>query len=443
MSHQQQQEKMKRALIVGGSIAGLLSARIIADFFEEVIIVERDCLDQGMNPRTGVPQSTQPHVLLTQGYRILKELFPSIEYDLLEAGAIPIDWGQDFRYFIFDGWNAVHDKPTDLKSFSCTRPLLEGVIRHHVGQLANVRILSPYRVEGLIGKPTAVSGVRCTKVGDKNESHLIQADLTIDASGRSSNAQKWLSQLQVSLPSVDVVDAGLGYATRRYRIRSWDYPWKIMVLNHEPPSNRRLGYIARIEDDEFIATLGGYCKDYPPTAHDEFIKYAKELIHPAFYDVIAHAEPASEIKAHRATANRLYRYDKLKCMPQGFVALGDSVCALCPPYGQGLTVSAISALALGDWVENRAVGSDSLVFQKSLYKQIKPSWQLATTFDTGFENSEGKYSRSLFDKLSMRYLQTLITKAQKDSHLSVRLARITHMIDSPLNFFHPRILMKL
>lgn len=441
------QRKLNRAIIIGGSIAGLLSARVIADFFEEVVIIERDDIGKGTPVRKGVPQSTQPHVLLTKGYRIVKTLFPSIDQDLLKEGAIPIDWGQDFRYFIFGGWNAVHNEATDLQSFSCTRPLLERVIRQRVKRIPNIRILSPYKVKALVGNSALISGVTYARSGERGEEHTLHADLIVDASGRSSNTTKWLSELCIPLPVVEVVDAALGYATQRYRMPPiWDKSWKIMVLNHEPPHNRRLGYIAQIEGNEFIATLGGYCKDYPPIEQKKFVEYAKQLVHPAFYDVITQAEPVSEIIAHRATANVLSRYDKLKYMPEGFVALGDSTCALCPPYGQGVTVSALSALVLGDWVE-ASKQNDSLAFQKSLYKKIKPSWNLATTFDLGFDDSSGKNfskpTRTLLDRLSMRYLQTLIKKAQQDSNLSIRLARVTHMVDSPINFFHPKILMKL
>jgi len=65
-----------------------------------------------------------------------------------------------------------------------------------------------------------------------------------------------------------------------------------------------------------------------------------------FYEAIKDAEPVSPIYAHRAT-NRLRHYEK---MAGGFVALGDAVCALCPVYGQGMTVSALSAMVLRDWL---------------------------------------------------------------------------------------------
>ena len=59
---------------IGGSIAGMLAARVLADRFESVTIVETDKLPLQPQMRKGVPQSVQPHVLFARGYRILEEL---------------------------------------------------------------------------------------------------------------------------------------------------------------------------------------------------------------------------------------------------------------------------------------------------------------------------------------------------------------------------------
>ena len=82
----------KNAVVIGGSIAGMLAARVLADRFESVTIVETDQLPLQPEVRKGVAQSPQPHVLLTRGYRILEELFPGIGSDLSAAGALSIDW---------------------------------------------------------------------------------------------------------------------------------------------------------------------------------------------------------------------------------------------------------------------------------------------------------------------------------------------------------------
>lgn len=117
----------------------------------------------------------------------------------------------------------------------------------------------------------------------------------------------------------------------------------ILLISQEPPAQTRLGYLAAVEQQEWIATLGGYGQDYPLIEEQGFLKFAQSLSDPTFYHAIAQAEPCSEIRAHRATANRLYHYENID-LPDGLIAIGDLVCALCPVYGQGMTVCAMSWL---------------------------------------------------------------------------------------------------
>jgi hypothetical protein len=57
------------AVVLGGSIAGLLAARVLADGFERVAIVERDPIDEVREARHGAPQATHFHALLLAGRR--------------------------------------------------------------------------------------------------------------------------------------------------------------------------------------------------------------------------------------------------------------------------------------------------------------------------------------------------------------------------------------
>ena len=46
----------KQAIVVGAGIGGLTAARVVADYFERVVVLERDALPERAEPRTGVPQ---------------------------------------------------------------------------------------------------------------------------------------------------------------------------------------------------------------------------------------------------------------------------------------------------------------------------------------------------------------------------------------------------
>ena len=49
-------ESRDRAVVLGASMGGLLAARVLADFYRNVTVVERDCLPDEPANRRGVPQ---------------------------------------------------------------------------------------------------------------------------------------------------------------------------------------------------------------------------------------------------------------------------------------------------------------------------------------------------------------------------------------------------
>jgi 2-polyprenyl-6-methoxyphenol hydroxylase-like FAD-dependent oxidoreductase len=425
-------QQNQHAIVIGGSIAGLLAARVLSEYFQQVTIVDRDQLPMTAEPRRGVPQSVQPHVLFTKGYRILEALFPNIDDALVTAGAIPFDWGKDFLYFQAGRWSPTTKTPAGLKSYTFTRPLLESTIRQQVSKIANIDFLQGQRVIGLLSNGTAIQGVKFSN-GE------LTAQLVVDASGRSTHVPQWLETLGITPPPATVIDPGLGYATRRYRIPSQFQPdGKILLISQVPPNQTRLGYLAQVENDQWIATLGGYAQDYPPIEEQDFLQFAQSLDHPAFYDAIAQAEPMSEIRAHRATMNRLYHYERIE-MPEGLIAIGDAVCALCPIYGQGMTVSALASLVLQQWLAK----SQKPNFQKQLARSNAFAWSLATASDSKFPTTKGAIASKQGARLFQIYLDRLMAAAQKDVEIHLAFLQMAHMLKPPSILFHPKLMLKV
>src|SRR4051794_8825366 len=92
------------AVVIGGSIAGLLAARVLSEYFEEVTIVERDRLPEEPEARPGVPQARHAHALLTRGQLILEQFFPGLPAELLDGGALRVDAAQDVARLTPAGW---------------------------------------------------------------------------------------------------------------------------------------------------------------------------------------------------------------------------------------------------------------------------------------------------------------------------------------------------
>jgi 2-polyprenyl-6-methoxyphenol hydroxylase-like FAD-dependent oxidoreductase len=431
------------AIVIGGSIAGLLSARVLADRFTSVTIVETDKLPELPNPRIGVPQSVQPHILFTKGYRILGELFPKIEEALKAQGALSVDWTREFHHFSHQGWNASSHAPSDLISVSCSRPLLEWTIRQQLAHYANVHFVDGYRVTGLLGD-ARIRGVSL-RAANGTKTQELSASLVVDASGRRSQAPSWLQELGFAPPPETTINPFLGYATRRYREpEGFKSDWKVMLISHSPPNGKRLGYLAKIEDGEWIATLGGYGGDYPPTNDRGFLEFARSLPSLEFYEAIKEARPTSRIYAHRATTSRLRHYEKIK-LPQGFVCLGDAVCALCPVYGQGMTVSAIAATILRDWLNQPQFLSDtsSARFQKKLAKSNSLSWILATEQDLRFSTTIGGNKPIKSGGFFPAYTERLLTLTNSDPKMNALLMEVAHLLKSPLALYHPQVMFQV
>jgi len=76
------------AIVVGGSMAGLLAARTLAERYAQVLVIERDACPTEALPRKGVPQGQHAHALLARGQQVLEELFPGLIEQLVKLGAV-------------------------------------------------------------------------------------------------------------------------------------------------------------------------------------------------------------------------------------------------------------------------------------------------------------------------------------------------------------------
>jgi 2-polyprenyl-6-methoxyphenol hydroxylase-like FAD-dependent oxidoreductase len=148
------------ALVIGGSITGLLAARVLTNHFDSVTLVERDCIPEQLMSRQGVPQANHVHVLLTWGQRILEQLFPGLGAELTAAGAPRIDWIADWS--TLGAWGWVPRFSSGLSGRTCSRNLLEWSIRHRLAQSDRLQFLEGCHVTGLLtdANQSRVTGVR-------------------------------------------------------------------------------------------------------------------------------------------------------------------------------------------------------------------------------------------------------------------------------------------
>jgi 2-polyprenyl-6-methoxyphenol hydroxylase-like FAD-dependent oxidoreductase len=138
-------------VVVGGSVAGMLAARILSDHFDRVTLLERDRFPETPATRKGLPQGRHAHGLLERGRRALERFLPGLTDELVRAGAEPLDFTRDVAWMSPCGWYVRF--PGDLLLLSSTRDLIDWGVRRRVAALPNVRIRQGADVAGLIRGP--------------------------------------------------------------------------------------------------------------------------------------------------------------------------------------------------------------------------------------------------------------------------------------------------
>ena len=117
-------------MVLGGSLAGLLAARVLSDHFDHVTLIERDVYPETAETRKGIPQANHVHGLLLRGRQILEELFPGLQDEMIAAGAPLVDMANEIAWFTRAGWGIRF--PSDLKVLAFTRPLLDLHVRRRL-----------------------------------------------------------------------------------------------------------------------------------------------------------------------------------------------------------------------------------------------------------------------------------------------------------------------
>lgn len=446
----------KKAVVLGGSMAGLCAAGALAPHFEEVLVLERDELPEDAEHRRGVPQSKHPHFLLNSGRRAIGELFPGFEDDLIAAGGLHLVASMDTAYLEGPGW-APRKQGTMTMVYS-SRILIERVLRDKVRKLSNISIREGVSVRGLEteGSPGRVTGVTSSAADGVEE--RIEADLVVDALGRGSSVSDWL--VGAGWPEVPVMtlDAKVTYTSRWYDLPApADRPdawwWQHMVVmptqdkGEHPPEHEFLVNFFPIEGNRSIACMGSWGIDMHRNAED-FVASAERVRTPKFAEAMAACEPTSEVHLTRSTGNKWRRYDRLPTAPQGIVFIGDAICGFNPFYAQGISAASGSALLLRDALA-MADRLDQKFFERFLRDQrkgLKVPWGMAMARDKGYECATGTevlpaWQRKILASMTWPMFNLITGAAREDAVIDDHFARVFNLDESLADMMkRPRVL---
>jgi 2-polyprenyl-6-methoxyphenol hydroxylase-like FAD-dependent oxidoreductase len=430
-------------------MAGMLAARVLADHYGAVTLLERDCFPETPAPRKGLPQGRHGHALLERGRRIVERLLPGLTGELVQAGAELMDFTRDFAWLAPSGWYL--RVPSNLPMLACSRDLLDWGIRQRVAALPNVRVRQQVDIAGLARGPgggARVAGVRLrsrSPYDQTDDGEVLAADLVVVADGRHSRLPVWLSELGYEPVQETVVNSFHGYASRSYRRpTAFASDWKALYIQQAPPGDPRGGIIQPIEGGRWLVSLFGGDGDYPPTDDAGFLAFARSLRSPALYEALVAAEPLTPIVSQRATENRLRHYDRLGRFPDGVVAVGDAFCAFNPVYGQGMSAAALGADLLDHWLRegvHRGPAGGQL-FHGWLARATDPAWQLATGADYRYRAVQGA-PQGRMARLTGRYLDAVMQTATRRPWVRRRLADVLQLLRPPSALFGPEVLARV
>jgi 2-polyprenyl-6-methoxyphenol hydroxylase-like FAD-dependent oxidoreductase len=433
----------EHAVVLGASMGGLLAARVLADFYEAVTVVERDVLTDDSANRRGVPQGQHGHVVLPRCSQVLSELFPGFLEGLVADGVPVWDDGDLARVDVSVGGHRFCRSGTlsnrDAHQYYPSRPFLESQLRRRLQAIPNVKLLDGHDVAGLTANSDRVTGARVVNRHGGGGETTVTADLVVDATGRGSRTPTFLDELGYGRPREDEVVVQLAYASQLLRIPPGTLDVGLFGVFPGPSRPTTFSFVG-YENDTWMVTLGGMLGQQPPTEWAAMLKFGEQLASASVLAALRDAELLEEPARYRVPSNRWRRYDKMRRIPDGLIVFGDAICSFNPIYGQGMTVASTEAIVLRDCLRR---GDRDLPrrFFRATAKKIRVAWQMAAGSDLTLPEVVGP--RPLSMRITNAYIDRVLTAAETDPVVAEQFLRVSGMIDPPAHLLRPSLMIRV
>ncbi|MFK3985258.1 FAD-dependent oxidoreductase [Micromonospora sp. NPDC050397] len=367
--------RLGTAVVLGGSVAGMLAARVLADHAEQVIVIERDSAPEDGVGRNGVPQGSQAHLLLPAAERQLERWFPGFAEDAVSAGATQAPSHR--RSVFLDGMRRAEGAPVHL--LSATRPLIEHKIRQRLDAVPNVRTVTA-QVTGLTVDDTRVTAVQAI-AGDVLTSY--PADLVVDATGRGSRLGSWLEAAGRPKPALIRQVSGVNYATIFLRRQDGPAPYdtSLAIVSPRVGGDFGMAFFGAVENDRWILTMAGYGECRPGATVEDMLRRCREDL-PAPFGQLADNEPVTDVTTYRIADSRRRDFLGTPHLPAGLIAVGDAVASFNPVYGQGISSATLHASCLSMFLHSgQPISEPARHFFDLQRVVVDAAWDLSTFAD--------------------------------------------------------------
>ncbi|KAK0466736.1 uncharacterized protein EV420DRAFT_645232 [Desarmillaria tabescens] len=392
------------AVICGGSLAGLLTARICHDHFDEVVIVEpevwanrpdaqrQDVWNQE-NTRSRIMQYESFHATMQRfTFMALCKLFTDLTKDCQASGILvgPADYP-------ISTWGRWSKKPYKQyngvlpDTMSASRRGFETLLRRLVlgGRHKNIRqvIGTVTGVSRSTPNPEYLDRVTIRTTAGAQE---INAALVIDCTGAASVGMKWLrregyGQAETypsgKLPLDDLkitYDQKVVYSTLKLHVppelgnrlpglpASFDKCGLIYACITDPMLDCRTIALQRIEGDFVQVACTVFSADELPQTLEEIKKCAQSIVTRdpiprwifQILDMLEEAKDTLTCSQVTFPGASYIRFDKAVNLPPNWIAIGDSVMKTNPLFGQGILKALMGAICLNTLLQKRDVTAE-------------------------------------------------------------------------------------
>jgi len=428
-----------RAVVLGGSLAGLLAARVLAESFTEVLVLDRRTLRSGP---VAWPAARHAQLLLGRGQQILARLFPGLAEDAVAAGSPIADFGAVRHYA---AGQRLQPAATGTFCVAWDRSVLDDQLAARVQALPNVQLREHTDVLGLSVHPTddgevgRVRGVRVRSRRPGSSDELIAADLVVDAGGRGSQTPDWLADLGYQRPTEERIPVGRTFTSRQYRLRNEAALDGDLAIEVAADAGQPIGaLLLHLGSGRCVLTLTGPTGAPVPSSPASMLEWTRALPVTDISAALLGARPIDEAVSEEFSASLRRRYERLDRLPERLLVMGDAACSINPTYQQGMTMAAQQALVLREHLQHGI--PQSVAFAKEVAAAVDVPWNMAAGADLALAGMSFACSEDV--AVNAAFLARVRAAATRDSVLSRALLRVTGLVDSPEVLMTPDIVAR-
>jgi NAD(P)H-flavin reductase/2-polyprenyl-6-methoxyphenol hydroxylase-like FAD-dependent oxidoreductase/ferredoxin len=435
------------AVVVGGSIAGIATAKVLREHFGRVIVLEKDGHHDRSEGRPGAAQGWHLHHLLTAGQQELERIFPGIIDDMVREGAFKVDMAEQYQLRLAGSWKKACKGGIEIVCAS--RPLLEWCVRRRLDGEPGIDFRYDTEMQDLV-YDAAGNRVLGVVVDSADGPQVLPAAFVVDASGKNTRLPEFLERIGTGAPALEQDILNCFYSTMRHHVppeRRWTD--KVMVICYAYRPNEQT-YAAQYYTDSSRTILSTSLIEYncysPPRNAAEFQVFAKRMQSPVVAELIDGLEPASPVYNFRSPRMQRYRYERLRKLPRSLVAIGDAYTSTDPVAGLGMTITLQEVAQLRALLSQHA--ADSAALPKRYFRAISRiadgAWFVIREQTLRFpwvKDVESK--RPFYFRALNWYMDRLVELVHDDLASYRKFLAVIHLVKPPLTLMTPPMIARV